>query len=371
MSIKIKAATHAAQPQVKAFNERLMAAGAGWDFYESATPDWLAPTPGAKAWREHFLALDDKHGQVRGGYVLKQQAFWLGGNAALVANVQGPVSEGLISRRYAPLGALMMRDALARQPLQIAWGTSQKKVEVLAADGWGVHVFPLFLHVADFTAFFREARLLGDRSRLQSAARMLASFGLPQLALAGAQAALAARAPSLRAVAVTQEEGFGGWADEVWEAAKSAYGVIAERTAVALAQLMPMGEWPNATPLKVERAGVTLGWAAVRVRQSSVDPLFGNLKVGSLIDMLAVPGQEAVVAKAALAHLKHLGAEVIGASATHPDWIAALGRAGFLTIPDRRRFAASPELMAACGGLDKLARSLHLTLIDGDGPRVF
>lgn len=371
MSIKIDPATDAAEPRVKAFNARLTAAGTGWDFYESATPDWLAPAPGAKAWRQHFLAIDDKDGQVRGGYVLKQQAFWLGGTTQLVANVQGPVSEGLISRRYAPLGALMMRDALRRQPLQIAWGTSQKKVEVLAADGWGVHVFPLFLHVADSTVFLRKARLLGERSKLQSTARALASFGLPQLVLAGVQSALAARAPSLRAISITEEETFGEWADEVWEEAKPGYGVIAERTAIALSQLMPRGDWPNATPLKIARGGKTLGWAAVRVRQSSADPLFGDLRVGSLVDMLAVPGEEAVVVKAALGHLKHVGAEVIGASATHPDWIAALGRAGFLTIPDRRRFAASPELMAACGGLDKLARSLHLTLIDGDGPRVF
>lgn len=371
MTLRIRPVDEAALPHVTAFNERMKAAGSRWTLYEAVTPDWLPPKDGAAAWREQFVAADDKDGTVRGGFVLKQQSFMLNGRPTLVGNVQGPVSEGIVNRRFAPLGALMLKDAAARQPLQVGWGTSDQKTAVLAQAGWFLHRFPLLLHVVNKGPFLRKNRILTPGSSPARAIGALASLGIAQIGLAALQGALGFNAPSLADVTITEEPTFGAWADEIWERAAEAYKVIAVRDARALHDLMPTGEWPDAIPVAVRRQGKVVGWAAIRDRSPANDPLFGDLRLGSVVDILAEPGLEALTAAAVALHLRRRGVDVIGAAFSHPRWIAAFRGAGFLPIPRRRNFAASPALIEAAGGTGNFLTDAHLTLVDGDGPRVF
>ena len=69
-------------PGVRAFNSRLEAGGQRWRFPESPVPKYLAPAGPLLPYIEYFLAVQE--GDVRGGYVLKPQAFAFDGSAAHV-----------------------------------------------------------------------------------------------------------------------------------------------------------------------------------------------------------------------------------------------------------------------------------------------
>jgi hypothetical protein len=53
--------------------------------------------------RRHWVALDPG-GEVRGGVLVQSQPGWLEGRQIPVINIQSPLSEGIISRRYSMVG---------------------------------------------------------------------------------------------------------------------------------------------------------------------------------------------------------------------------------------------------------------------------
>src|SRR3954467_13558740 len=94
---------------VAAFNERVPAQGAPFELSKSPLAEWLPKGDGARVWREFFLALDGA--DVRGGFTLRRQEFWLRGAVVPGGNYQGPLSEGLWDRRYMMAGVQMLRAA--------------------------------------------------------------------------------------------------------------------------------------------------------------------------------------------------------------------------------------------------------------------
>src|SRR5690349_7435487 len=88
------------------------------------TPLWLPPAPGATAWREYFLLLDEETGLVRGGYGLKYEQFQLNGEMVQFGWLQGPVAESAVDKSLKGLGGIMVRDCLRRFPMQISWGAN-------------------------------------------------------------------------------------------------------------------------------------------------------------------------------------------------------------------------------------------------------
>ena len=62
---------------VAAFNERARSHEAPFELSKSPVAGWLPKGDGARVWREFFLALSGA--EVRGGYTLRRQEFWLRG----------------------------------------------------------------------------------------------------------------------------------------------------------------------------------------------------------------------------------------------------------------------------------------------------
>lgn len=361
--IRITPAEPALIAGVKALNQRLELGGSTWRFYDTVEPDWLAPAPEAAAWRQYFLAAVED--AVRGGYVLKQQPFRLDGHELLIGNTQGPVSEGIVDPRFGFLGAMMIQDALRRQPLQLGWGPSARKAELLVQAGWPYRKAPILLHVTDSQALLRRSRAL--RGRVAPLADLAAATGLGRLGIGVLQGAHA----TTDDLSWSDEPEFGSWADEVWAVARDQYRLTAVRDARALNTVMPAGLWPHATPLKVMAEGQVVGWAAIRDRQLADDPLFGDLRVGSIVDALSKPGHEADVAAAATGRLREAGVHMIGTAFAHRSWISAFRGRGYLPIPGRRTVTFSPGLAEAGHGFATLMAQTHLALIDGDGPHIF
>lgn len=368
MAIRIVDSSDTLIAEVRAMNQRLRDGGSRWGFYDSAVPDWLAAASDNAIWRRYLIAQDDRTGTVHGGYVLKQQPFLLDGTPMLVGNVQGPVSEGLINRRHALIGPLLIRDSLARMPLQFTWGTSARKAAMLASSGWTGGSVPILIDPV------RPGRVLAQLSSrlsnpaVRTTARLVAAGRLADPVVAARRSLIRLAGPSLRGVVIKDEARFGDWADHVWETAKSDYRLIAERTAAALNRIMPEVGWPDAHPISIWRNGSAIGWAALRIQREGGHPQFGDLAIGSVVDALAVPGEEATVAAASMRRLRASDLDLIGAAFADRRWVSAFAKAGCLVIRRRRNLMLSPELKARMNPFE-IHAGLHFSLIDGDGPR--
>jgi hypothetical protein len=95
---------------------------------------------------------------------------------------------------------------------------------------------------------------------------------------------------------------------------------------------------------------------------------FGNLRVGSIVECLALPEQSFAVVRAATHLLEARGADLIVPNQSSAAWGTALQSAGFLQGPLNFRFAASRELAKLLDLLPTTIANIHLTRGDGAGP---
>lgn len=364
-------------PMVCDFNRRMREGGTRWGWYERPVDEWLPPREGETVWREHYLALEDGE-QVRGAFALKPQDWRVLGQRRTVTDWQGPVSEGLLSRKYASLGLRMIRDMLKRQPLLYSWGhggEEAKMLQLLRSMKWETHATPFCLRVCRPFPFLRESRYLRRSAGVERALDALAFSGLGWLALKALFAGLALRSavagsrPSVPRYEVV--ESFGDWADVLWERCAGAYDVLGVRDARTLNALLPARGWPAAIRLRVFRGSETIGWAAVMDNVLDGDARFGSMRVGSLIDCLALPDDADSVVAAADHFLRMRGVDMIGSNQAHPAWVDAFAASGYLILPKRRYFAMSPALYSQLSPFEQVSRGLHLTNLDGHGPHGF
>ena len=96
------------EDRVRAFNDRMKQKGSSWAFWVHPVPKWPPKKGNQSVWRQYYLALDDKK-EVRGGYCLKRQTFWFGGQVHQIASFQGPVSEGVVDGKYGLVAVCMLR----------------------------------------------------------------------------------------------------------------------------------------------------------------------------------------------------------------------------------------------------------------------
>jgi len=352
---------------VRAFNARMADAGSSWKFYDRARPTWLEPKEDEALHRKFFIAIED--GQtVRGAYCLKSQDFLLSGRSLNAASIQGPVSEGLVDPRYGAIALHLIRDMQAREPVLFAWGASERLLGVLSRLKWKSYATPLCLRVVNASRFLKENRFVASVPRLHRVSRLLRAVRLESVGFSIIQAAAKITAGGPSPIArVIVEPRFGPWADDVWEAVKGAYRFVAVRDSSTMNRLLPETGWPEAEILRIERDGATIGWAAVRCAELRDDPRFGDLRVGSVVDALAVPGSEGSILRAATSYLERQKAEVIVANFSSGVWVDGFRRCGFLVSQSRRTLIASPALAAQIGE-DAESADMHLTPLDGDGP---
>src|SRR5260370_42324179 len=95
---------------------------------------------------------------------------------------------------------------------------------------------------------------------------------------------------------------------------------------------------------KVTRGNGVIGWAVLLDTQMRDHKHFGDLRVGSIVDWLALPEQASGGVRAATRVLEVRGVDLIVSNQSHAAWCAALQSAGFLQGPSNFRFAASREL---------------------------
>ena len=115
-------------------------------------------------------------------------------------------------------------------------------------------------------------------------------------------------------------------------------------------------------------AGQTVGYAVLQDEQSLASETLGEMRVGTIVDVLARPEHAESVMWLAGQTLEQRGVDVLISNQSHPAWGSALRRAGFIEGPSNCVFAASRPLADLIRAVDPAGQELHLNRGDGDWP---
>ncbi|MCH7573870.1 MAG: hypothetical protein IIA59_01980 [Candidatus Marinimicrobia bacterium] len=352
---------------VKAFNLRISTAPAGLRIDESPKDHPLAKDDGSGLYREHYLALDG--GVVHGGYIMKRQPFYMQGRHVDIGTFQLPISEGIVDSRYGVVGVQLLEDALARQPQLFCLGMGGfdgPLPRLLTAMRWRLHACPFYFFINRPFTVLRNLSFL----RKTPFQRTLVDFGaFSGLGYLGIQLLhmLARRYPTPPPAEISLEPSFGAWADEIWELAKKNYVMIATRDQLALNRLYDAGD-ARYFRLKFQAGGKPAGWALLLDSAMQGHKQFGNLRVGSIVDCLALPGMEERIISGATRFLLDRGVDLIVSNQLHSSWASSFKRRGYLSGPSNFVFAVSPELQKSLEPYAENVTQVHMTRGDGDGP---
>ena len=364
MKIEPYGETHVAE--VKAFNRRMRDKGSDQRIAEHPIPEWLPPAASETLYQEYFVAVD-KNG-VHGGYILKHQCFWLDGEEVRTADYRYPLSEGIIDSRYGMVGLLTVKNAMRRQPLAFGLGMGSRQAPVarlLKTVKWQMADCPFFFRICRPQRFLRGVVHLRRSPWRRRALDLLAWTGVGSIGILAVQAARrSATDPDARGGTVHE---FGPWADETWERAREEYRFIAVRTAHELNRLYPKTD-SRFHRILIRRKKDVVGWAVVLDTAMKDHKQFGNLRVGSIVDCLAIPGAEAAVVSATTNKLARRGVDVIVTNQLHRSWCSAFRNNGYLSGPSNFIFTAAPKLAERLEPLSENASLVHMTRGDGDGP---
>lgn len=374
MSIKIVPQAPEHEPAVLAFNQRMRDGGSPWGFYSRPDDRWLPRVPGAKTWREYYLAIEgDEH--VRGAYALKPQQWLVGGQLHWICDWQGPFSEGAIDPKYATLGLRFVRDMLKKYPLLFSvghGGTQEPMVRLLRSLGWKMHGMPFCIKVLRPHRFLRRNGYLRRSPRNRALLDVLAWSGLGSVGFHLLQAALSIKGGSTRNDGTSSVvERFDDWADTLWHQHQHEYACVAVRDSSMMNSLIPSSGLQNAIRLRIDRGTTPIGWAVVHHAASTTDARFGDLAVGLISDCFGALSDAPSIIGAATRFLATQNVDLIYSNQSHPVWVGAFMRSGYLKLADKRLFACSPALTALLEPIPSWSRGLHLTNMDGHGPHGF
>jgi hypothetical protein len=370
MGIQIVSYTPDHVESVRDFNRRLIAGGARRQFFEHSEVRWIPQRPGQKVWREFLLAVDEGS-TVRGAYCLKPQEFLVSGQARQVASWHGPLSEGIVDKKYSTVGFRLIHDLLKREPLFFSWGASEPLPQIFRSMGWFSLETPFCLRILRPFRFLRRNRYLRDTLERRLALDALAYTGAGWAGIKALQAGLGWRFGRLSRARAEEVPEFGSWADEVWKRSAGHYSLIAVRDADTMNILLPTDSELNAIRLRVIEGDQVIGWAVVLDNQLENDQRFGSMRVGTIVDFLAPPEDAHRVISAAFRFLEKRRVDMVCANLAHPDWIRGFAANGFVVLEKRRFFAISKALEKELEPIEANSSGIHITLMDGDGPRGF
>ena len=366
MSIVIERYDSNRLPAIDAFNRRLDAGGVPAEFRFPAT--FLSGAPSRESaglYEEGFVASEAD--AVRGCYFLKHQDFVVRGVTRSIAQYRLPISEGIIDRRYVGVGARLITDALLLQPLLFALGMGSidnPLPRLLRALGWSLWKVPFFFRACHPSRVAKT--LFAQRAATQP---LLGVRG------AGLLGGLALRALHTRPRSPRRRHGisskiltvFDDDVDALWDRCAHHYTMIGVRRSQQLQTIYPPDEI-RFIRLAVYADDEIVGWAVLLDTAMKDHRHFGDLRVGTIVDGLALPEHAPLVVAAAARLLEDRGVDLIVSNQAHAAWRQAMRAAGLLPGPSNYILACSPALAKLLEPFDTTKTRVHMTRGDGDGP---
>jgi len=354
-------------PAVRAFNKRLATGGVAPEFHfpESNIPDWLPKLDGRRIYQEYYLAVDGE--SVRGGFILKFQDFFLAGKLQPVVYYHLPVSEGIINKAYAGVGVHMLRSALKLRPMLFALGMGgfdRPLPQMLQALGWNLCAVPFYFKANHAAKFLREIAPLRQSESRQLLAGLAAFTGAGWAVMKLVDAVRTARPEP--ALLVEKIDTFSECDDDLWQQCREHYKLVAARDCQTLNILYPRDK--TFLRIRISRRGKPIGWAVMLDSQMRDNKYFGNLRLGSIVDCLALPADASPVMHGATDFLKQRGVDLTISNQSHHAWGSALRSSGFLKARSNSIFAASKALAELLAPFQSTQNQLFMNRGDGDGP---
>jgi hypothetical protein len=361
------------EPAVAEFNRRLRQAGEDENvvFYRWAQPRWLPRSAESRIYNEFFVAIDD--GNVRGGYALKTQAFLFPDRQIrTIGYYHHPLSEGIVNKAHAIVGTLLLRDAMQRTPLLYCLGMGGYEnplPQMLVRLGWAHCLVPFYFRVVNASRFLRNMETLrssASRKLLMDLAALTGAGWAGSKLFESYRALVAPRSHDADCLEVASFDASDVAANvqALWEQARQTCSFTAVRDAEALRVLYPAAE-AHLTRIVMKRNAAAIGWAVVGERRK--DEKYGDMRVGSVVDCFALPGEMFSVVRGATQTLERQGFDLILSNQSHQDWGKAFGAAGYLPGPSNFIFAASKKMAELLTPFEQVRLTMHLTRADGDG----
>jgi hypothetical protein len=332
-TLSVVAQTREETDAVLAFNDRMRAAKAPADFLLPDEPNnshTLSTPPQAIQWTK-FVVVDNED-DVHGGFQLMTQPAWLNGGVVDVANYQAPSSEGIVDSCYGAVDTHMLGYVQKHWPYTFVvgmGGMDRPLPRLLLAAGWQLHPVPFLFHDV----------------RASRAPR-------------GSKTSSGARDLKLERI-----DRWDDWADRLWAQTRDAavFSVIRDRG--TLECLYPLDN-PTYLAYTARQDGQIVGWAVAVDTRMHDHECFGNLRVATVLDAVAMPQVAGALVSQLRRALAAGGVDLIVTNQTHEYWIEAFSRAGFLGGPSNYLVAMSTLLSESVG--DRFTR-IHVTRGDGDG----
>ena len=360
--------SQACESLVRDLNRRLRTGGIPLSFPTSYMSEWLPHLKGRDIYQEYFLVID-KQGYVRGGYIIKHQKFFIRGKVLSVADFQFPLSEGIADKKYMMVAVVMYKEAIKNHPIMYGLGgggLEEKSQRFLTRAGWFLHPVPFFFKVLKPNNFLKNIYLRKKTSkRILFDAVRFTGIGHLSFKLLNIIRSRNIRG-SIKSIAERVDE-FGSWVNDIWEECKSQYGFIAVRDSKTLNILYPKSS-EKFIRLKILSDGAIVGWSVLLSTVMKGHKHFGDMKVGSIIDCLALQGHETDVVVASTNLLQQARADIIVSNQSFPAWKNSMVLAGYLKGPTNFFFATSPELTRMMYPYHKTVENIHMVRGDGDGP---
>jgi len=345
------------------FNARMRAANAPSNFIAEE----LTPNPNVLLRRTEFVAWDGA--AVRGGMAQVEYPAWLNGSAVTAMNFQAHVSEGVIDKKYALVGALLVQ--YTRRRAAIAFGVGMGDLQnpitqMLKSAAWRLQTVPFLFRVHRAGRFLTGLRMIQKRATLAMLAAIAArtgagtaAFGL--LAGRGALGRLRLGGYSIEPMGEWED-----WSDEVWESFRPSCSFAVIRNSPSLNEMYPSSD-ERILRFVIRRNGRPAGWSACFHTGMRDHDHFGNLRVATILDAVARP--EAMAPTVALTDraLGELGADLVISNQSHHLWRRAFRQSGFVSGPSNYVFGKSPALSSAIAAQPDGNKRVHVTRGDGDG----
>lgn len=355
---------------VKAFNARLKKGSVKLRFPESNVSIKLPKVENRKIYIEYFLALDENL-EVRGAYGLKYQEFIINGHIQLLADWAFPLTESTIDRKYSLVAPAMLRDALKRQPLLFGLGMGgyqEPLPKMLKAMRWEMFSIPFYFKIIHMQHFLSNITYLRDTKIKRFSLDFIYVTGLGLITIKLFQFFLKGGKKRNNSISCIEVYEFSSAVNDLWEKCKSKYAMIAVRDKNTLNILYPSNS-DRIIRLEILENDTVIGWAVVLNTQMSNHKQFGNMRVGSIADCLALPDDASKVVDCATKYLEDAGVDIIVSNQSHYNWCSALKQSCFIKGPSNFIFAFSMELSKL---LDPIERNKTKIIINrGDGDSLF
>ncbi len=186
MAYRVERSREEYLPAVRAFNARMEAHGVGREFL---LPE-QAPPPQAELPIRHDQMLLVDGCEVRGGYLPQIQEFRIAGRTVEALGYQVPLSEGIIDKKFAPVGMVLIKHALRTTPYIYTvgmGGIDTPLPRLLKGLRWYVKLAPFLFRVQHAPAFLRQIQLLRTSRFRRYGAALLAFSGAGALAISTLQ----------------------------------------------------------------------------------------------------------------------------------------------------------------------------------------